>query len=350
MSDKFYDGSDVPIPTEPRHQDEIISDWGALVNIPLVSIVCHTFNHKPFIRKALNSFLMQRTTFPFEIIVNDDSSVDGTTEIVKEYQNRYPKIIRAVFHDENQFSQGVSPRNFSFPRVRGKYIALCEGDDYWISSDKIQAQIEAFEPGVSIVFHNSLTVADEKLLDSSYYPVGREPIRGYTANQMARGCKIPTASALFISKPFQKEKHENIVNGDHLMWATLASHGSAKFLQKTYSVYRYHPGGVWSSRSVVDKIEPILRSKKVIFECVDMQYKTSAMLGFCGTTIGLVNQLAEEKNQAPALALLSSLYLQVIKMLPQVRIYKLHNIKDIILIIRTLGLRVPIIWIKIRMG
>ncbi|WP_323751982.1 glycosyltransferase family 2 protein [Marinobacter sp.] len=339
-------GDLVPKPPEPRSEAEIMAGWKGEVDKPLVSVVCHTYNHEHFIRDALNGFLMQETDFPFEIILNDDASQDGTSKIVQEYRKRYPRLVQATIHEENQFSKGISPRNYSFPKVRGKYIALCEGDDYWISPKKIQEQVEGFGPDISIVFHDALTSSDEYLLDNGYYAKGVEPLNGYTPNQMARGCKIPTASALFISQPFQIDDHESVVNGDHLIWATLASFGSAKFLPKKYSVYRYHPGGIWSSRSVLDMVEPALRSKRVIFQCVDQKFKTSAMTGFCSTAIALAGRLVSERQHAQALLLIRRLYLEVLKMSPKLRIYNLNSLIDIALVLRQLGLRAPIVCIK----
>jgi glycosyltransferase involved in cell wall biosynthesis len=342
------DSDVVPKPPEPRSEERIIAGWKGNVDVPLVSVVCHTYNHQHFIKDALNGFLMQETRFPFEIIVNDDASTDGTADTVKEYLRNYPRIIRATLHNENQWSKGITPRSFSFPKVRGSYIALCEGDDYWIYPKKLQEQVDAFQAGVSIVFHDALPLADDKILNGSYYSTGQAPAKGYAPHQMAGGCKIPTASALFISSPFKKEKHENIINGDHLIWATMASLGSAKFLPKAYSVYRHHPGGIWSARSIVDKVEPSLRSKRVIFGCVEPRFRTTAMLGFAGVAMTLMSQLLEQGERAQASRLMRSLYWQVLKMLPRCRIHNSHNLNDLLLTLRIVALRVPKAWLTKR--
>lgn len=342
------DGDPVPRPPAPRSEDAIMATWQSPV--PLVSVVCHTYNHARFIRDALNGFLMQQTRFAFEILINDDASTDGTGHIIQEYLSAYPRLIRATLQQDNQFSQGITPRNFTFPRVRGKYIALCEGDDYWISPTKLQEQVDAFAPGVSLVFHDALALADGRIRDSSYYHAGQRPVKGYTPCQMARGCKIPTASVMFVSSPFKKEKHENIVNGDHLIWATLASLGAAKFLPNAYSVYRYHDGGIWSARKVLDKVEPSLRSKRVIFECVDARFKTSAVVGYLGVALTLARQLIEAGDQAAASRLMRSMYGQALKMLPRCRLYDVNNLRDLQLVVRMLALRLPKAWIKMKLN
>lgn len=110
---------------------------------PLVSICCITYNHENYIREAIESFLMQKTTFPIEIIIHDDASTDKTAKIVKEYATKYPMIIIPIFQTKNQYSLGIKPwPNFVFPLARGKYIALCEGDDYWTDPFKLQKQVD----------------------------------------------------------------------------------------------------------------------------------------------------------------------------------------------------------------
>lgn len=124
---------------------------------PLLSICCITYNHLNFIEQAIESFLMQKTTFSFEIIINDDCSTDGTTEILKKYEKKYPELIFPIYHAENEFSKGIrgiTARN-TFPRARGKYIALCEGDDYWTDPLKLQKQVDFLEKNenINLCFH-----------------------------------------------------------------------------------------------------------------------------------------------------------------------------------------------------
>ena len=113
----------------------------------LVSVCVITYNHYNYIRQCLDGIIMQQTSFPFEIIINDDCSTDGTTEIIKEYVTKYPDIIRPIFHEENQYSKGVRGMfaKYCFPKARGKYIALCEGDDYLSDPLKLQKQYEILE-------------------------------------------------------------------------------------------------------------------------------------------------------------------------------------------------------------
>ncbi len=120
---------------------------------PLVSICCITYNHAPFIRKCLDGFLMQQTTFPVEIILAEDCSTDATRAICEEYVSRYPDKIRYIVRDHNV---GYNQNEYeAMQAARGKYIAFCEGDDYWTVPDKLQRQVDWLEahPDYSVCWH-----------------------------------------------------------------------------------------------------------------------------------------------------------------------------------------------------
>lgn len=131
---------------------------------PLVSICCITYNHARYIRQCLDGFLMQKVNFEYEIIVHDDASTDGTSEIIRDYSNKYSDLIVPIFQSENQYSKGVCGvyAKFVYPHARGKYIAICEGDDYWIDPLKLQKQVDFLEmnPNYSMV-HTGFCCVDE---------------------------------------------------------------------------------------------------------------------------------------------------------------------------------------------
>lgn len=112
----------------------------------MVSIICNTYNHEKYIADALEGFVTQKTDFAFEALVHDDASTDKTAEIIREYERRYPDLIKPIYETENQYSKhDGSIRRIQFGRAKGKYIALCEGDDYWTDSLKLQKQFDAME-------------------------------------------------------------------------------------------------------------------------------------------------------------------------------------------------------------
>ena len=141
-----------------RSESQITSDWKLGVDSPVVSICCVTYNHERFVEDALEGFLKQETDFPFEILIYDDASTDKTADVVREYERKYPRIIKPIYQEENQFSRGVGVSStYNFPRARGKYIALCEGDDYWLDAHKLKKQVDVFSlyEDASMVFHHS---------------------------------------------------------------------------------------------------------------------------------------------------------------------------------------------------
>ena len=111
-----------------------------------VSVLCMAYNQEKYIRQTLESFVMQKTNFPFEVLVNDDASTDKTPEIIKEYAVKYPNIIKPVYQKENQYSKGLSIHTiYLFPKAKGKYLAFCEGDDFWTDENKLQMQYDIME-------------------------------------------------------------------------------------------------------------------------------------------------------------------------------------------------------------
>ena len=145
-------------------QDQIMQNWKREnLFLPLVSVRCITYNHELYISKALDGFLMQKTTFPFEIVIHDDASTDKTADIIREYTEKFPKIIKPIFETENQYSK----HDGSLGRImnaacKGKYIAFCEGDDYWIDENKQQIQVDFLEKHLdyTMCFH------DAKIIDN----------------------------------------------------------------------------------------------------------------------------------------------------------------------------------------
>ena len=112
----------------------------------MVSICCTAFKHEKYIRQCLDGFVMQKTDFKYEVIINDDASPDGTANIIREYEAKYPDIIKPIYQTVNQYSIDSNVTfNIIFPRVKGKYIALCEGDDFWTDPLKLQKQVDALE-------------------------------------------------------------------------------------------------------------------------------------------------------------------------------------------------------------
>lgn len=218
--------------------------------VPLLSIICNTYNQEAFIGEAMEGFLMQQTTFPVEILVHDDASTDRTAHIVREYEKQHPGLILPIYQTVNQYSQGIKPRVFQFPRARGKYIAVCEGDDYWTHKMKLQRQVEFLENNIGYVicFHKvRVKKINGEIVDDfiTKVPENHESIY----DMAGKGNYIHTPSVVFkkpsvdIPDEFRKSPI-----GDFPLYVFLSQFGKIKYMEEVMAVYR-HGIGVWSSKS-----------------------------------------------------------------------------------------------------
>lgn len=140
-----------------RTEANIMNHWKGQTDLPLVTIRCAAYNQENYIEQAMDSFLSQKTDFPFLIVVHDDASLDRTTELIRKYEKKYPHIVKALYEMENQHT-GKSVLDVMEPYFKGKYVAVCEGDDYWCDNQKLQRQFDFMEqhPECSMCVHNSV--------------------------------------------------------------------------------------------------------------------------------------------------------------------------------------------------
>ena len=216
-------------------------------NSIVVSISCITYNHAPYIRQCLDGFMMQQTNFAFEVLIHDDASTDGTTDIIKEYEAKYPDIIKPIYEEENQWVKGRrGSAVFNFPRAKGKYIALCEGDDYWTDPLKLQKQVDFLKknPAYSMCFHGARVdsfIEKDKCLSCENIEE-----RDYSANELFVCWTVPTASIVFnaecVNYPLVKE--DLFLNGDIRIILVASKVGLIRGMSSIMSVYRMHMGGV----------------------------------------------------------------------------------------------------------
>lgn len=143
------------------------------MNDVLVTVICVAYNQEKYIRKTLNGLVCQKTHFKYEVLVHDDASSDNTPEIIREYERKFPEIIVPILQKENQFSRGVKfTKDLLIPMAKGKYIAFCEGDDYWTDPDKLQLQYEAMEqhPECSICVHRVQGISEDETKNIRTFP------------------------------------------------------------------------------------------------------------------------------------------------------------------------------------
>lgn len=244
-----------------RSQDEIVQNWPKDWKKTTVSVRCITYNQEAYIAQALDSFLMQETTFPFEIVVHDDASTDRTADIIREYEKKFPKILKPIYETENQYSK----RDGSISRImdkacKGKYIAFCEGDDYWTSNHKLQQQYEAMEshPECSLCTHIVQCVSEQgNSVERLYPPQGLFNTSIIEEEKFAKAliadfCYPFQTSSYFISKSLLTQNKDFFVNipgnGDEKIMRLCLNSGKTYFINKKMSCYRMQSVGSWSSK------------------------------------------------------------------------------------------------------
>lgn len=215
----------------------------------MVSIYCNTYNHRDFIRCALDGFIKQKTDFRFEVLIHDDASSDGTKEIIQEYENKYPDIVKPIYQTENQYSKGVKiAKLYQFPRMRGKYVAWCEGDDYWIDPNKLQKQVDFLEshPDYSMCCHSGYYVDEQGNKLPGMFRV-------YTQNQdiptgeAIRKWVCPTASIVYRRDLREKSNFPDMAYapcGDYPLIINMSLLGKIRYFDTPMCAYRNNSNSV----------------------------------------------------------------------------------------------------------
>lgn len=219
---------------------------------PLVSIICTTYNHEKYVKKALDGFISQQTNFPFEIIVHDDASTDGTVEILKGYEQKYPSLFRNIYRTENWYSQGKNIWEYLFKEIaKGKYIAICEGDDYWINPLKLQKQIDFLEANedYSMCFHrvNFINGCIDTQKTSQLYLK-----HTFIQADIAKRNYINTCSVVFRnnSKQLDFDLLGKCKTADYALWMLLSDYGKLYFFAEIMASYRIaSENSIWSKKN-----------------------------------------------------------------------------------------------------
>lgn len=259
MSRTFATGDPAPQPLRAPTEAAIVADWSdGYSTEPVVSILCPTYQQAPFVRDAMDGFLAQRTPFPFEVIVGDDGSTDGTAEIVAEYAERYPRIVRAILQQTNSWAQ-THPLVQLIPEARGEFIALCEGDDYWIDPNKVATQVRDLNlhPEAVISHHDSVGVSDGKVI---WPRRGTSHLRDHDPEALRRGELTKMVSLCFRNvAPDLEHAGRNIrVMFDRFLGCVLAEHGGSVLTTDVLpAVYRVHQAGMWTGLGPRERAETI---------------------------------------------------------------------------------------------
>jgi glycosyltransferase involved in cell wall biosynthesis len=238
------------------------------------SIVVVTYNHAQFIDEALKSVMDQKADFAFEVVVSEDASTDGTREIVKAWQGRYPETIRLVLSERNVRSNRVVARGFE--AARGNYVALLDGDDFWTSPDKLARQVAMLDadPGLSLCFTNAHVV------DAAGEPTGQLWTPAATQHRLTlgdlwQGNPFPTCGSLFRrsclpSVPAWYDGFFPVT--DWPLYLLFGEHGDIAFVPEPMGAYRLHPGGLYSSQADDQKLATMDSLYHRLEQCLDPRH------------------------------------------------------------------------------
>lgn len=260
--------------------------------IPMVSVSVITYNQENYIRQCLDSILMQIVDFPYEILIHDDASLDKTAEIIHEYELLYPEIIKPIYRKNNVFSKGVDVTKFNLERARGKYIAYCEGDDFWINENKLQKQVDFLEQHSEFVgtAHNVIVVNQngERRSDiSNIHVIYAAHI--YTLNDCKKA-RFPGAFASWLHRNIFLSLNSKTIDlynayqspyADRKLSLLLTLNGDIYCMDDVMSAYRFVTigGANWTS---------INRNKNLAYEYYRCQIEL-AKFAYCAYNIEFMN-------------------------------------------------------------
>lgn len=254
-----------------------------------VSVACTTYNQKKYIRKTLNSILAQDTNFEYEIIVHDDASTDGTTAIIHEFAEKYPEKIVPIFQKENQFSKGVRIlAEIILPCARGQYIAMCEGDDFWTDSQKLQKQYDAMQShqNCSICVHKVQGVSEDGKKCLRMFPDGQKVTGEISAEEVIHSMlaenkwMFHTTSYFMRKEILQKGNNYEFfmhpVYGDQATLWLAAIFGRFYYIDQVMSSYRMGATGSTVKKDK-ERTKSIIKNKKWITSLMSFDRETRGM-------------------------------------------------------------------------
>ncbi len=239
----------------------------------LVSVWCLTYNHELYIEDAIEGFLAQKTQFKYEIVIHDDASTDRTPEIIRNYEEKYPDLIHGIYQQENQTRKNGTDRKWIWSiqaqECKGKYIAFCEGDDYWIDLHKLQIQVDYMErnPECVLTVHDAVIINKEQGNVRAMHPYNDDcDITSDEIIMQYQGI-LPTASMIFRRDALSADFYNLFLEagiGDYPLQLWLMTKGTIRYFSRIMSVYRYMIHGSWSKRTSSDFRNLIIHTAQII--------------------------------------------------------------------------------------
>lgn len=238
---------------------------------PLVSVICLTYNQDKYVRDCLEGFVMQQTSFPYEILVYDDASTDETTDIIREYVSKYPDIFKPTFYKKNNYSQGLGFVGLytGIKEAQGKYVAYCEGDDYWTDPHKLQKQVDFLEthPDYEICAHETMIKLENGDVQSVQFSqtdvnifLDRSNRTDYQFEDTLTGNIFHISSLMYRNFDIQLPDWTAQISAfDMMFYMLLAQKGLIHVLHDSMSVYRSHSDSLTTSGTEYQTAIPFLQ-------------------------------------------------------------------------------------------
>jgi glycosyltransferase involved in cell wall biosynthesis len=290
-----------------------MSEARAWPHSPKVSVAMITYNQESFVGQAIDSVLIQQTDFDYELIIGEDCSTDGTRQIVAEFARRNPKRIRPLLHEHNLGRLGKHNFVATLNACRGKYIAILEGDDYWLSPHKLQKQADYLDshPDCAYCFHNVRTIwEDTKANSRIWFPIplkeklALEDILAWNFSPM---CSVMFRNGLFGEFP---DWYFTLSMGDWPLHILNAQHGNIGYLDEVMAVYRLHTNGIWTSQGKIKNIRDIIKFYLTINRHLKYRYKKQIRLAIASRYYDLAKEYTQKHDhKRTALYLLRSILL-----------------------------------------
>lgn len=265
---------------------------------PLVSVLMITYNHEAYIKEAIEGTISQKTNFPIEIVIADDASKDSTPKIIENFANKYPNIIKPILRTKN-----LGPNTNwldAYSKCSGKYIALCEGDDYWIDEYKLQKQVDFLEHQRNYIFtfHDTL-ILNENTNQKNLRIGDRKIDEIVDLKSLIIENNIATASIVFknVLDPSTFPKwFESISKGDYALLILLAEKGAGILIPGVMSVYRVHGEGVWSGKQYAYHVKEAEKFYKHLIFYLPLEFHKTIKLKAKVTNFNFgLNQLRKGK-------------------------------------------------------
>lgn len=216
-----------------------------------VTVICPTYNQKNYIRDALEGFVNQKTSFRYKVVVHDDASTDGTSNIIREYQNKYPELITSIIQEQNLYSHQISMFDYIKPLLEGKYVAFCEGDDYWTDENKLQMQYDFMEANPeyalcatsSIWYDEKKNVQTEQFIIDCDRDVKLEELIEEKNGRVFHYASVMELKEVYLDRPHWRKVLDLGVLSNSMCAAKV---GKIRMLAPITNVYRYNSDNSWT--------------------------------------------------------------------------------------------------------